>query len=213
MSTNQFNNKTSNNKTSNYQKSKDNNPGDQPVAIGPWFRKSQQQVYNNPWIEVTHEEVITPAGTDGIYGKIHVKNRAIGIIPLDETNNTLLVGQYRYTLDAYSWEIPMGGGPLNEAPLQSAQRELKEETGLHGGQWQQLFKLHTSNAVMDEEGYVFLAKNLQQGEQALGETESDLAIKKLAFSEAVAMIDRGEITDVISIAGLLAVERLLGVRS
>ncbi len=178
-------------------------------AIGPWQRKSQQQVYENPWIKLTHEEVITPAGSEGIYGKVHFKNRAIGIIPLDDNNHTILVGQYRYALDEYSWEIPMGGGPLDEEPLLCAQRELQEETGLHGGHWQQLFKLHTSNSVTDEEGYVFLARDLIKGEQALEDSEGDLVLKHLPFSEAVAMVGRGEITDVISIAGLLAVDKLL----
>jgi len=178
------------------------------VAIGPWVRKHRRKVYDNPWIELTHDEVVTPAGTDGIFGRVHFKNRALAIVTLDSDNNTVLVGQYRYSLDAYSWEIPMGGGPLNEKPIISAQRELQEETGLYGGDWQQLFKIHTSNSVTDEEGYVFLARNLQQGEQQLEDSESDLVVKKLPLFEAIAMIDRGEITDVITIAGLLAVDRL-----
>ena len=185
----------------------DNN--NKPVTIGPWQRKSRAQVYENPWINLTHEEVITPAGSEGIYGKVHFKNRAIGIIPLDKNHNTVLVGQYRYALDEYSWEIPMGGGPLHEDPLQCAQRELKEETGLYGGDWQQLFKLHTSNSVTDEEGYVFLARDLMQGEQALEDTEKDLVLKHLPFSEAINLLEQGGITDVISIAGLLAVEKMI----
>jgi 8-oxo-dGTP pyrophosphatase MutT (NUDIX family) len=102
----------------------------------------------------------------------------------------------------------MGGGALDVDPLVSAQRELREETGLYGGQWRQLMRVHTSNSVSDEEGYLFLARNLQQGRQELGETESDLVLKSLPLAEALAMIERGEITDVISIAGLLAVERV-----
>lgn len=182
---------------------------DQPNCIkGPWQRKSRNEVYDNPWISVTHEEVITPAGTNGVYGLVHMKNRAIGIVPMDAEGNTWLVGQFRYALNEYSWEIPMGGGPLDEPPLLSAQRELLEEVGLHGGEWQQLFKLHTSNSVTDEEGYVFLATNLQEGKQQLGDTEDDLVVKKLPFDEAIAMFNNGEITDVISIAALLAVEKM-----
>ncbi len=161
-----------------------------PVKIGPWQRLSQLEVYSNPWIRLTHEEVITPGGKHGIYGKIHFKHRAIGIVTLDDDHNTILVGQHRYTLDAFSWEIPMGGGALDEDPLVSAQRELKEETGLHGGTWWQLLRLHTSNSVTDEVGYLFLARSLQSGRQALGDTESDLIIKKLPLTEALGMIER-----------------------
>ena len=180
-----------------------------PVRIGPWQRLTLQEVYDNPWIRLTHEEVITPGGNRGIYGKVHFKHRAIGIVTLDDNHNTILVGQHRYALDAFSWEIPMGGGALDEEPQVSAQRELREETGLYGGEWRQLMRLHTSNSATDEEGYLFLAQNLQQGSQDLGETESDLVVKTLPLTEAVAMIERGEITDVISIAGLLAVEKIV----
>lgn len=181
--------------------------------IGPWQRLSQDQVYDNPWITLTHETVINPAGSEGIYGKVHFKSRAIGIVTLDRQGNTLLVGQHRYALDQYSWEIPMGGGPLAEPPLLAAQRELREETGLVGGNWQQLFKVHTSNSIIDEEGYVFVARHCERGESALEESESDLVVRELPLSQAVAMIYSGEITDVISIAGLLAVEKQLAMEA
>lgn len=180
---------------------------EEPVKIGPWTRLRRREVYDNAWIQLTHDDVLTPRGTPGIYGKIHFKNRAIGIIPLDGDGNTWLVGQYRYALDAYSWEIPMGGGPLDVEPLAAAQRELEEEAGLTGGDWTLLFRLHTSNSVTDEEGCVYLAENLQPGQQALEDSEGDLVLRKLPLAEAIAMVDRGEITDLISIAGLLAVER------
>lgn len=175
------------------------------LKIGPWIRESSQEVYDNPWITVTHEQVKTPAGTDGIYGKIHFKNVAIGIVPIDEEGNTWLVGQHRYALDQYSWEIPMGGGPLNEDPLLAAQRELKEETGFSANNWQQLLHLHTSNSVTDEQGFVFVARDLVAGEQRLEDSESDLVVKKLPLHEAHAMVLNGEITDSISVAALLAV--------
>jgi 8-oxo-dGTP pyrophosphatase MutT (NUDIX family) len=153
---------------------------------------------------VVEDRVINPGGREHDYGHVKFKNRAIGIVPLDDAGNTWLVGQYRYTLDQFSWEIPMGGGALEEAPLDAAKRELREETGLVADSWQQLMFLHTTNSITDEEGYVFVARDLAEGAPDFDDTE-DLQIRKLPFSEALGMVRRGEITDVISIAGLLAV--------
>ena len=174
----------------------------------PWQKKSSRQVYENPWISVHHDEVITPTGTDGIYGRIVFKNIALAIIPMDEDNNTWLIGQYRYTLDEYTWEIPMGGGPLAEDKLESAKRELKEETGITAKDWKCILRIHTSNCVTDEEGFVYVAKDLSFGETSFDSTE-DLQITKVPFDTAIQMIDDGKITDAISIAGLLKIKSML----
>ena len=175
----------------------------------PWKKLSGRQVYDNSWIAVEEHQVITPAGTKGIYGKVHFKNKAIGIIPVDDDLNTWLVGQYRYTLDEYSWEIPMGGGPLDEDIRETAKRELSEETGLEAGSLEMIMRVHTSNSATDEEGFIFLARNLTQGTSSLEETESDLVHKKLPLRDAIEMVLKGEITDSISICGLLKVKELL----
>ncbi len=174
----------------------------------PWQRLKTNSVYDNPWITVHHDEVLTPGGSEGIYGRVIFKNIAVGIIPLDTDFNTWLVGQYRYTLDAYSWEIPEGGSPNNSLPLHSAQRELQEETGLIAEQWSKVLTLHTSNSVTDEKAYIFLAQNLTQGQSAPEDTE-DLTLKKLPFAEVVEMVHRGEITDAMSVAGILKVDHLI----
>ena len=178
-----------------------------PTKVGPWLRLSSEEVYDNPWIRVKHETVQTPAGTDGIYGLIHFKSMAIGVVPIDKEGNTWLVGQYRYALDDYSWEIPMGGGPLNQDPLLAAQRELKEETGLVANDWRQILQLHTSNSVSDEKAYVYIAENLTQGAQRLEDSESDLVVKKLPLDEAISWALQGKITDAISVAALLFLAR------
>lgn len=175
-----------------------------------WRTLSTQLIYDNPWISVHEDKVINPGGGKGIYGKVLFKNKAIGIIPIDEEGNTWLVGQYRYTLKAYSWEIPMGGGPLEISPLESAKRELKEETGLTAKYWENIMRIHTSNSVTDEEGFIFIARELTQGETAFEESE-DLKIKKLPLKEAINMVMNEEITDSLSIAGLLKVARILKV--
>lgn len=173
----------------------------------PWKTLSNTSVYNNPWIEVSHRDVITPTGTEGIYGAVHFKNLAIGIIPIDEIGYTWLIGQYRYTLDEYSWEIPMGGSSRDQPPLVGAQRELKEETGMTANTWTEVLRIHTSNSVTDEEGFVFLAEGLTEGETAWDETEQ-LKVWRLPFQEALRLCDNGKITDAISLAGLYKVARL-----
>lgn len=173
-----------------------------PTTPNPWKLQSSKKIFENPWLTLREDEVINPGNGLSHYGKINFKNLAIGIIPLDENNNTWLIGQYRYVPDCYSWEIPMGGGALNIDPLESAKRELKEETGLIAEDWQELMQLHTSNSVTDERGRVYVARNLTQGETEFEETE-DLLIQKLPIEEAIERVLSGEITDAISVAGLL----------
>ncbi len=174
----------------------------------PWNKVSGRQIYDNPWIRLDEDQVINPGGGNSIYGKVHFKNHAIGIIPLDEHQHTWLVGQWRYSLNEYSWEIPMGGGPIGIDLLESAQRELKEETGLTAKNWELLLRMHTSNSVTDEVGYAFVARELTQGETEFEETE-DLEIRKLPFRDAVEMVLEGEITDSLSMVAILKLDKLI----
>jgi 8-oxo-dGTP pyrophosphatase MutT (NUDIX family) len=174
----------------------------------PWTTISSEEKYNNSWINVTEHQVINPAGGKGIYGKVHFKNKAIGIIPIDVKGNTWLVGQYRYPLNEWSWEIPEGGGPVERSVLESAKRELKEETGLLAKKWTEIQRTHLSNSVSDEEGFIFLAEELEHGEAELEETEADMKVWKLPFSEALQMVLTGKITDSLSVMGILKVARL-----
>jgi len=173
-----------------------------------WTKQSSKIIYDNPWISVNEDKVINPGGGISLYGKINFKNLAIGIIPLDENNNTWLVGQYRYVPDCYSWEIPMGGGPLGNDPLYSAKCELREETGLSANLWTELIQLHTSNSVTDERCIVYVARDLTEDETAFDETE-DLQLLKLPLEEAVEHVIKGEITDAISAASLLKLSHTL----
>ncbi|MDP4584056.1 MAG: NUDIX hydrolase [Verrucomicrobiales bacterium] len=170
----------------------------------PWITHNTRPVYENPWIRVTESEVTNPGGGPGIYGVVHFKNRAIGVVPVDEEGFTWLVGQYRYTLESYEWEIPEGGCPAGEPPLEAARRELAEETGLIAGHFRLLFdNLALSNSVTNERATIYLATGLTQSEASPEETE-DLAIRRLPLQEAIAMVRRGEITDSISVIALLA---------
>lgn len=173
----------------------------------PWTIIGDGVKYENPWISVTEYDVLNPKGGKGIYGKIHFKNLAIGIVALDEEENIYLVGQYRFPLNRYSWEIPEGGGPLEIAPLDSAKRELLEETGLKAASWKKLLHMHLSNSVTDEMAIIYLATQLTQ-HQSMPEDTEELCIKKVPFDEAYGMVEHGEITDSLTIAALLKVKLL-----
>ena len=176
----------------------------------PWKTHTSDTRYDNPWIEVTHRKVTTPGGSPGIYGVVHFKNLAIGIVPLDADGNTWLVGQFRYPQQKYSWEIPEGGGPLGTDPLASARRELREETGIAADRWTELLRSDVSNSVTDEAAIVYLAEELTFGAAEPEDTE-ELRVRKLPLREALAMVLDGRITDSISQLALLTVARRLGI--
>jgi 8-oxo-dGTP pyrophosphatase MutT (NUDIX family) len=174
----------------------------------PWQVTSEQTVYDNPWINVTEYQVINPSGNPGIYGKVHFKNIAIGVLPLDEELNTYLVGQFRFALGQYSWEMPEGGGPIGTDPLESAKRELLEETGLKAEKWTEIQRLHLSNSVSDELSILYLARNLKQFEAEPEDTEQ-LIIHKLPFAEVYQMVCDDTITDAMTVAAILRVQLLI----
>lgn len=174
----------------------------------PWTTQSATEKYENPWIKVTEFQVINPAGKPGIYGRIHFKNKAIGILAIDKHDNTWLVGQWRYPLNEWSWEIPEGGGPVGTDPLEAAKRELKEEAGLIARRWTMIQRVHLSNSVSDEEGFIFLAEDLEEGMHDREETEADMRVKKVPFTEALNMVLDGRITDSLSVMALLKVSHL-----
>jgi len=174
----------------------------------PWQITAEKVEYDNPWINLTEYQVINPSGNAGIYGKVHFKNYAIGIVPLDEDLNIYLIGQYRFPLNQYSWELPEGGGPLGTDPLESAKRELLEETGLKANDWTEIQRMHLSNSVSGELSIIYLARNLEQFEAEPEDTEQ-LQIRKLPFDEAYRMVCNNEITDSITVAAILKVKLML----
>jgi len=168
----------------------------------PWQVISSESIYDNPWINLTEHQVINPGGGEGIYGQVHFKNLAIGIIVLDEDDQTWLVGQYRFPLDQYSWEIPAGGCPLHSDPLETAKRELLEETGMTAASWTQIQQMHLSNSVSDELAIIYLARQLSYGTAEPEESE-ELQLKRMSFEDAYQMVAGGQITDSLSVAAIL----------
>ncbi len=174
----------------------------------PWQITGEKNVYDNKWINVTEYDVINPSGGKGIYGKVHFKNLAVAVVPVDAEGNVYLVGQYRFTIDEYSWEIPEGGCPEGTDPLDTAKRELLEETGLIAGEWTEVMEMHLSNSVTDELAYVYLARQLLQANAEPEETEQ-LQIKKIPFTTVYEMVMDGRIKDALTVAAVLKVKLML----
>ena len=177
---------------------------DRPVAVGPWLRHSRRVAYENAWITVWHDEVARPDGEPGVYGIVHFANLAVGVVAIDDNDRILLVGQHRYALDEYSWEIPEGGVPDGESALEGARRELREETGVDASDWVEIGRSHLSNSVSDELAVLFLARGLRSGIATPEGTEA-IDVRWLSFDDALAMTLDGRITDALTV---LAIQRV-----
>ena len=172
------------------------------IYKGDWIIKGSKVTYENPWIKVHHHDVVTPGGSAGIYGEVQLKNIAIGILPIDKEGYTWRVGQFRFPLNTYSWEIPEGGGPHGIDPLKSAKRELLEEVGYTAKNWTPLLEMYLSNSVSNEKAIVFIAEDLTEGKSQPEDTEN-LTVEKIHFSELYQQVMDGIITDAISVAAVL----------
>lgn len=177
-------------------------PAPSPDPDNPWTVLSVRRAYETPWIAVDHADVLTPAGRPGIYGLVRFKNRAVGVLPIEDDGTVHLVGQYRLAIDQYSWEMPEGGAPEGEKPEDCARRELEEEAGLIAGRLEPVLRMHLSNSVSNEEAFCFLAFDLRRGALAPEETEV-LAHRRVPFRDALAEALDGRITDSLTVATLL----------
>jgi len=169
--------------------------------INPWTTLDSRAIYDNPWIQVREDRILQPDGHPGIYGVVHFKHRAVGVLPVDEQGRIWMIGQYRYPLNQYSWEIPEGGGHANETLEATARRELREETGLTAGHLEFLLVSHLSNSVSDELAHIFRATDLIEGESRPEGTER-LQVRLMTWDEVWGMLRRGEITDSMTVIAL-----------
>jgi ADP-ribose pyrophosphatase len=175
----------------------------------PWVQNSSELRYENPWVQVRHDEVTDPSGQPGIYGVVMPRNFALGVVPFFDDGTVLLVGQYRYALDCYSWEIPEGGGDKSLAPEVSIARELREETGYSADEWFPIIVNGSlSNSITDERVYGWAAWGLTLGESELESTEHDLVSWRVPFADVVSMVWSFEIHDSITIMAVARIEAM-----
>lgn len=174
----------------------------------PWTTLKSEKVYDSPWVSLTKHDVLNPHGNPGTYSVVHFKNLAIGILPLDQNYNTWIVGQYRYPINKYTWEIPEGGGKLEVEPIESAKRELLEETGITAQKWMQIQTMHLSNSASDEYCVLFIAQELSFG-VSQPEDDEELETKKIHFNDLYRMVENGEITDSLTVAAVLKAKILI----
>ena len=177
------------------------------LQSSPWKTKSSREVYKNPWIRVREDDVIRPDGGPGLYGVIEIRP-SIGVVAVDSEDRVVLVGQWRYSVDRYSWEVPRGGSHPGETDmLVVAQRELAEETGVLAQTWQALGPVDVCNGVANDVQSLFLATELSPTNRNL-DPEEDIIVDWKPFEEAVQMAIDGRITEVCSVAALLRVQYL-----
>lgn len=172
----------------------------------PWTTLGTRTVYDNEWITVTEHRVVRPDGHPGIYGVVSAK-LAVGVVALTEADEVVLVGQWRYPLGQYSWELVEGGADADESDLAAARRELREEAGYAADSWERLGgELALSNCYTSERARLFVARGLTPVPRDPDPTEV-LAVRHVPVDEALALVDRGEITDAMTVSGLLALDR------
>lgn len=188
-----------------------NNPTDEKHGQeheNPWTTLKSEKIYDSDWIGLTKHDVLNPSGNEGTYSVVHFKNLALGILALDKDYNTWIVGQYRYPINQYSWEIPEGGGKRDVAPLVSAQRELLEETGITANTWTKIQEMYLSNSASDEFCILYIAQDLSFGD-AQPEENEQLEMRKLHFDELYKMVETGEIKDSLTVAIVLKTKLLM----
>ncbi len=178
-----------------------------PASPNPYQVQERRLLFDSPWIRLREDRFTHRRGAFGRYPVCGFRRTACGVVALDDQDRVALVGQWRYPLEAYSWELPEGGGQADESPLEAIRRELEEEAGYRAGVWEPLSYFHTSNSSTDEETFLFQATHLVPlpGGHAPEDNE-ELLVHWEPFEQCLSRILRGEITDSLTVVGLLALQ-------
>src|SRR5512134_55526 len=172
----------------------------------PWRRTSTRPIYANQWISVREDVVELPDGRSTLYGVVQC-SECVGILPFLDPDTVLLVGQYRYVAGAFFWEMPTGGQHAGESPVEAAQRELAEEAGYESGRLVDLGAFHTSKSILREVAHLYVAHDLRPATRPPDSTEF-IERRAFPFAEVLAMVERGEIKDAMTIIAVLRAARI-----
>lgn len=173
-----------------------------PAGRNPWKTLGSRIVYQNAWLRLREDAVLRPDGKEGIYSVVELRP-SVGIVALNADREIVLVGQWRYPLGRYSWEIPRGGSLEGETDLlAAAQRELQEEAGIAARQWQRLGAVDVNNGVTSDVQHLFLATGIEE-RKTQPEPVEEIAIRWTSLKDAVRMATSGEISEVCSVAAIL----------
>ncbi len=174
-----------------------------------WQRLKRERLYADPWIRLVRDTIVFPKQRKGTYAVVHLKG-GVGVVAVDEKKRILLVGQFRYAIGRYSWEIPKGSLPrfsFRGNPQNTAEEELLEEAGVTAKNWKKIGMVHTLIGSTNDRVYLYCAKGLRMGEAHRGETEV-IRTRWVSRAEFFALVRRGQVTDATSIAAVaLATER------
>ena len=152
--------------------------------------------------------MIRPDGQPGIYGVVEVPP-SVGIVAINQKDHVVLVGQWRYTLNRYLWEIPRGGSEGDPDLLAVAKRELAEEAGVEAEHWEPLGTVDVNSGVTTDVQHLFLATGLRPSE-AHHDAEEQIEVAWHPFAHVLDMVMDGQITEVCSVAAMLKVARMQG---
>lgn len=178
-----------------------------PPDPDPFRVLDRTALYDSPWVRLREDRFEHRRGKLGRYAVCGFQRTGCGVLALDEQDRVVLVGQWRYPLELYSWEIPEGGGEASESPLAAIQRELREEAGLTASVWEPLAFFHNSNSSTDEEAYLFLARGLQDAPGgSAAELDEELLLHREPFDQCVARVLSGELSDALTVVAILALQ-------
>jgi 8-oxo-dGTP pyrophosphatase MutT (NUDIX family) len=181
-------------------------PLPRPEHLDPYTVLNRRFIYDSPWIRIREDRYEHRKGAEGRYAVCGFRRTACGVLALDEEDRVVLVGQWRYPLELYSWEIPEGGGDEGESPFEAIRRELAEEAGLSAQVWEPLCFFHASNSSTDEEVFLFLASGLSATNAHHPEEDEELMLHREPFADCLRRVLSGEITDSLTVMALLALQ-------